>query len=89
MKFSGPKEEYVSKCKLKLWLLTTVLKGFLLTSRLIDFKCWGGVMNHAQILHSETYKAREAVKTMYAPDSFNGESKWFSKQIPTALFLYI
>lgn len=33
------------------------------------------LMNHAQILHSEMYKAREAVKTVHARDAFNGESK--------------
>lgn len=43
-------------------------------------------MNQAQILHSEMYKARKAVKTMHGPDAFNGESKSSSKQIPTAAF---
>lgn len=43
-------------------------------------------MNHAQILHSEMYKAKEANKTVHAPDAFNDESKWSSKQAPTAAF---
>lgn len=86
IKFSGPKEKDVSKCKLKPWFLTTVLKGCLLASRLLDFKFWGFFMNHAQILHSEMHKAKEAIKTVHAPDAFNGESKWSSKQAPTAAF---
>lgn len=30
---------------------------------------------YAHVLHYEMYKAREAVKTVHAPDIFNGESK--------------
>lgn len=33
------------------------------------------------------YKAREVVKTVHHdPDAFNSESKWSSKEIPTAAF---
>lgn len=33
------------------------------------------------------FKARDAVKTVHhAPDAFKSESKWTSKEIPTAAF---